>query len=380
MTWTSRTFPKTSTKRYALPPLLRLPPPPALLIEEVEEGETEVAEVAGNRVTSVVWGRPGGLRVANLNRNALDTLSPAVAALHHLTELKLAHNALRHLAPELGTLRHLVRLVLHHNRLTSLPASLGQLSALEELDVSHNQLETLPQELRDASQLRKLRAAHNALLLIHEDFVLLSRLTHLDVEANQLTRLPAGLGRCAKLTHLDCSYNQLRDLPLSLALCHFSAAEAELNVDDNPLPQEFLNKDTTTLFILLNDRLTAWKEEQENLGESTNPIPSTYFSENDLRYFDYLRQLIPTALDQLKESKHLLQAVRARAQEATHLGQAVNLAEQVYVLQVALRNLKPHFDMPLIPPRWIDRSEQPLEQLQLLLNHSLHIFLSYCSR
>jgi CCR4-NOT transcription complex subunit 6 len=93
----------------------------------------------------------------------LKTLSPALFAFDHITNLFINHNNLTSLSPAIAKLKHLTVLDATGNQLTSVPPELGMLTRLKELLLFDNALTDLPQQLGSLHQLETLGIDGNPL-------------------------------------------------------------------------------------------------------------------------------------------------------------------------------------------------------------------------
>ncbi|MGL3210475.1 T3SS effector NEL-type E3 ubiquitin ligase NopM [Bradyrhizobium sp. BR 1433] len=208
-----------------------------------EEGQGE----AENRQEGV-----SRMRVSdNMGSHSLDLSSLSLTALPaslppRLLELRAMHNELSSLPAGLPSgLQHLL---ISHNRLTSLPDALP--ASLVRLEVSDNRLASLPANL--PARLEILNANNNRLSSLPS---LPSRLTSLAISGNQLTDLPESLP--SGLTELDVSSNQLTNVPELL-----------------PGGLQSLNLSGNQLTSLPEGLLSRWYYPHlENLELGDNPLP-----------------------------------------------------------------------------------------------------------
>ncbi|XP_053908666.1 leucine-rich repeat and calponin homology domain-containing protein 4 [Cuculus canorus] len=221
------------------------PPPPPLLLPSPGGGSTERAlEEAASSGTLSLAGRrlrvfPGeaarrwdlsDTTQADLSRNRLSALPPAVCRLPALEELNVAHNVLRRLPPAMADLRALAHLDLSHNQLRALPSCLSLLP-LRVLLASHNRLARLPENIGALGSLCQLDVSSNELRALPPSLGHLRSLRDLNLRRNQLTALPRELSELP-LIRLDFSCNRIVSIPRSFRrLRHLQT----LLADHNPL-------------------------------------------------------------------------------------------------------------------------------------------------
>ncbi|XP_044902688.1 podocan-like protein 1 isoform X2 [Felis catus] len=123
-------------------------------------------DLAGNLLTRLPGGLPGGLHTLRLQRNQLRALEPEpLAGLDQLRELSLAHNRLR--VGDIG------------------PGTWHELQALQVLDLGHNELSFVPPDLPEA--LEELHLQGNRISHVGpEAFLSTPRLRALFLRANRL--------------------------------------------------------------------------------------------------------------------------------------------------------------------------------------------------
>jgi hypothetical protein len=141
--------------------------------------------------------KPGLVDYVNLDRNAIETFPPELAALGGLRWLRLNGNRLSDL-PDLSSLVALRRIYLRSNRFTAVPEALRGLPSLTDVDLSLNPLSEVPQWLVDKKGLENVSISETMVTKLPDDLSGWKTLTSLQLgglkmSAEEMARIRAAL-------------------------------------------------------------------------------------------------------------------------------------------------------------------------------------------
>lgn len=136
--------------------------------------------------------RPALVDYVNLDRNALETFPPELAALTGLKWLRLNGNRLSAL-PDLKSLVRLRRIYLKNNRFTAVPETLRDLPALTDIDLSGNPIAEVPAWLAQKKGLKNLSFTGTKITSLPKDLSAWASLKTLQL--GRLSLAPAEMAR-----------------------------------------------------------------------------------------------------------------------------------------------------------------------------------------